>query len=179
MSFKTDFGTWADSPGPDQPVQLRSRIKHTVSLDTIGHMDGQISDDAVHLDWLVWNFTVCISTIHTFSHVWVTLSYSYPSTWRYIRNIMLTRCYLDKRLQQIWAATWKNQPSDSCARRTLKSACTSARFDQSLCCQHEETLYPWLSKCVGWRFWSDCANARVHLNLRWAHVCRKIRFLMV
>ena len=79
-------------------------------------------------------------------------------------------------------------------------SCASAQSHQSLCCSHEVTLHPYLSKCVSedsdqicavssesslfawsnfaslpiemrqWRFWSDCANAQTDLNLRWAHM---------
>ena len=36
----------------------------------------------------------------------------------------------------------------------------------------KRTLHPWLSKCIEWRFWSDCANtnAQADLNLCWAHI---------
>ena len=37
-------------------------------------------------------------------------------------------------------------PTDMCAKRRLKSACASTQSAQSLCCEHEETLHPWLSK---------------------------------
>ena len=45
-----------------------------------------------------------------------------------------------------WNAAWWNISSDMCAQRRLKSACASTQSDQSLCCPHEETLHPWLSK---------------------------------
>ena len=65
-------------------------------------------------------------------------------------------------LYYLWASLWENVPSDICARRRLKSACTSARSDRSFRCPHEESLHPWLSKmcpvemrtrlreCAGW-----------------------------
>ena len=56
------------------------------------------------------------------------------------------------------------------AKRRLISACAYAQSDQTLPCQHEESLHPWLSKYVNWRFWSDCANVQADLTLRRAHL---------
>ena len=51
--------------------------------------------------------------------------------------------------------------SDMCTRPRLKSACSSAQFDQSLLCPHEETLH---FMCI------LIANAQAGLNLHWAHM---------
>ena len=46
----------------------------------------------------------------------------------------------------IWATAWENVPSDICAKRRLKLACSSAQSDQNIRCPHDDTLHPWLSK---------------------------------
>ena len=38
----------------------------------------------------------------------------------------------------------ENVPSDMCAQRKPASAC--GQSDQSICCPHEQTLHPWLSR---------------------------------
>ena len=43
---------------------------------------------------------------------------------------------------EIWAATWQNQQNGMCAQQRLRSAWASAQSDQSLRCQHEESLGP-------------------------------------
>ena len=55
--------------------------------------------------------------------------------------------------QQTWknacAAAWQNQQNDLWGQRRLGSACTSTQSDQSLCCLHEEALWPLLPiKCT-------------------------------
>ena len=42
--------------------------------------------------------------------------------------------------------------------------------DYSIRCPHDNTLQSGYQKCVMGRFLSDCANAQVDLNLRWAHM---------
>ena len=46
----------------------------------------------------------------------------------------------------------------------------SAQSDQSLRCPHEETLGPSYPLSAQWRIWSDWADAKAHLSLRWAHM---------
>ena len=41
---------------------------------------------------------------------------------------------------------WENMHSDLCAQQKLKSSFASAQSVQSLCCLHEETLHPCISK---------------------------------
>ena len=59
--------------------------------------------------------------------------------------------------EKIWAASWQNQQNDLCAKQRLRSAWASAQSDQSLRCQYEESLGPWLP--------IDCTA-----SLRWAHM---------
>ena len=58
-------------------------------------------------------------------------------------------------------ATW--EMTCTRAQRRLKT-CPSAQSDKSRIVQR--TLHPLLSKCVQWRFRSDCSNAQANLNLR-------------
>ena len=51
-----------------------------------------------------------------------------------------------------------------CAKRKIKSACTSRQSDQSLCCLHAEFLHPWLSKMCPVKILIKCMN--VHMNVR-------------
>ena len=74
--------------------------------------------------------------------------------------------------QHIWAWMWQKVQSDMCAQRRLKKVCTSTQSDQSLRCQHGNTLHPWLSKirpvtilirfseCAGWSESYLCAYVR-------------------
>ena len=39
-----------------------------------------------------------------------------------------------------WATAWQNLQNDMCTQRRIRSACTSAQSDQSLCCLHVEIL---------------------------------------
>ena len=43
-----------------------------------------------------------------------------------------------------WAAAWQNQQNYLFTQQRLRSAWASAKSDQSLCCQHEERLCPYL-----------------------------------
>ena len=58
---------------------------------------------------------------------------------------------------------------DICAKEELNAACVFTQLDQSARCPHEETSYLWLSKMRP-RFWSDCANTKTDLNLRFANM---------
>ena len=49
-------------------------------------------------------------------------------------------------LTALWTVFWENVPSDMCAKRRLKSACTTAQSDRSPRRPHEETSHPMLSK---------------------------------
>ena len=64
----------------------------------------------------------------------------------------------------VWTETSGNVPSDLCARRSFRSACSFAQSDQNL---------QWgqfkVSSCGQRRLWSDCAHAQANLSLRWAH----------
>ena len=66
----------------------------------------------------------------------------------------------------IWAATWENVPLDMCSHRRSDQASHPCSLI-SLCCPHEETLHPWLSKTRQAAILIRCAN----INLAW-HICR-------
>ena len=56
-----------------------------------------------------------------------------------------------------------------CAQRRLKSACASAQSDQSSQgCRYSQGFKP--SSDLQWRLWSDYADARTGLSLRWAYM---------
>ena len=76
-----------------------------------------------------------------------------------------------------WAATSGNVPSDMCAQKRLKPACASAQADKSHRCPHKKKLcITAIQKCAQWRFWSDCANAKLIWILT-GRTCPEVRFL--
>ena len=60
----------------------------------------------------------------------------------FIYFLMHTCDKFQRGIREIWAASWQNQQNGMCAQRRLRSAWASAQSDQSLCCQHEESLDP-------------------------------------
>ena len=90
-----------------------------------------------------------------------------------IQVLMLNQCLIDvvSRLYAHWVYFL------IFALNKLKSPCTSKQSYQSLHCQHEETLHPWLSKmhpvkilfrlhkCAGWSVSSLWAHIRHFLTL--------------
>ena len=56
-------------------------------------------------------------------------------------------------------ATWEKELSDMLALPRFKSACASAQYDQFFAVRMRKHCILRCTKCVHWRFWSDCANA--------------------
>ena len=83
------------------------------------------------------------------------------------------QCYSPLIFTLNWYERQRQNTSDLCAQRRLKSDCACAQSDQSLRCPHIYFFFFILilgyPKWAQWRFWSDCANAQADLNLRWAH----------
>ena len=71
----------------------------------------------------------------------------------------------------IWAAAQQNQQYGLCTQLRLRSAWASAQSDQSLRCQHGESLdpnsYPLSAQR---RLRSDWANAKADLSICWVHI---------
>ena len=68
----------------------------------------------------------------------------------------------------IGAASWQNQQNDMCAQQRLRTAWSSAQYDQSLRMKKAWVRsYPLSAKR---RPWSDWADAQDELSLRWAHM---------
>ena len=59
--------------------------------------------------------------------------------------------------------TWDNILSDMCIQWQI-----SLHILISLCCLHDESLHPWLSKMHPVKIWSDCVNVHAHQNPHWA-----------
>ena len=99
-----------------------------------------------------------------------------------IKILVLLHNMADSYWISLWTVTLENIPFDMCAQRRLKSACASAQSDQNLCCPHEETLHPWLSRmrttkipirlreCAGWSEASLGAHVRRYVFDVMAHI---------
>ena len=82
--------------------------------------------------------------------------------------------------RRFWsAATLENVPFHMCAQRGLKTACASAQSDQSLRCEHEEILHPWLSKNAPNEDSDQTARMRRLIWIFAGRSCPKLRFLIL
>ena len=74
----------------------------------------------------------------------------------------------------MWKRTfWHVRP------RRLKAACASAQSDQSLRCQHDETMHTWLSKTAPSENSDQTARMRRLIWIFTGRTCTKGRFLML
>ena len=69
-----------------------------------------------------------------------------------------------------WAATWENIPSDMCTKEDSNQPALPRSLIRVFVVRMKAVCILGYSKCVYWRFWSDCANAQADLNVRSAHM---------